>query len=485
MPIVKLYGPSGKILDRPIYKVVAPVKDNPFRYWLAPPDMWSPNPDFIVTFHSDGKQIDIFNDIETDPKVWGALNQIKNKITSYPKMVVPFQKKNQDVTPKDSMIADFAEDVLLNEIPSIDDKIHEMLDGILKGYCIQEIVYSGDLEHPRVDNMVGVYDILMRHQRRFGFTMENEMKMMTRQNMIPGEYVPKNKFIHFRFDPRNDNPYGNPLGNKIFWWWWIKKEIIKFWATFLDKFGQPTALGEYARGLGQPEIDELLNILQTIQTESSIVIPDDTKIRLLEATRTGSTDGYKQAIEYCDSQIIYCILGQEGTSSSKNVGSQARDETLQFEVTDPIIQGYCKNIETAINWQLVRFLVDINFGPQEGYPHFDIKHEKEEDTKKIAEELNAANELVDLPEDWTYKKLGVPKPSAGEAVIPKKQFGVSGFGNPSESEFSNPELVKEFAKRYSLEEIEQMAIDDYSKISGKALSRLIDELKKKQTTMML
>jgi phage gp29-like protein len=123
--------------------------------------------------------------------------------------------------------------------------------------------------------------------------------------------------------------------------------------------------------------------LERMVQDAVAVIDDDQSAQLIEAGgKTASSDLYKSLCEYCDTQISKGVLGQTLTTEmSSSGGSYGASQTHQ-EVRHDIISGDRKIVEGAMN-QLIRWIIDINFGPG-AYPKFSLYHEADVD-KPLAE----------------------------------------------------------------------------------------------------
>ncbi|MCL6630869.1 MAG: DUF935 domain-containing protein, partial [Armatimonadetes bacterium] len=137
--------------------------------------------------------------------------------------------------------------------------------------------------------------------------------------------------------------------------------ILRFWNIYLEKFGMPTAKGAYRRGMPKNQQDELLRVLDKIQQETAIVVPEDVTVELLEAHRGGEA-GYLAAIDFHNKQIAKAILGQTLTSDEgTRVGSLALAK-VHLDVLGFYIEKLRRDLEeTVMREQVIRRLVDLNF----------------------------------------------------------------------------------------------------------------------------
>lgn len=229
----------------------------------------------------------------------------------------------------------------------------DLLDALLKGFAVGEVMWE-----PRDGQMV-VADILARDQRRFVFDAEGRLRLLTWESMVHGEPVPERKFIVHRFQASRSNPYGLGLGNKIFWPVWFKREGIKFWLVFLEKFGSPTVVGKHAQGANEQAIDKLLEVIQQVSQETGIVVPDTTTVELLEASRQGGSDAYERMVRWCDEQMSEAVLGETLSTNIGQVGSRAASETHN-DVRGELTDADCDLLSDTLNETLCRWITELN-----------------------------------------------------------------------------------------------------------------------------
>ena len=293
-----------------------------------------------------------------------------------------------------------------------------MLFRSLTGYKPSEIMWDAS------EGDVWISEFRGRRPSRFVFGMDYALRMLTPSNMIDGEPVPDRKFVCLSYGGHDHNPYGLGLGYQLYWPVWFKKNGVRFWMTFAEKFGSPTAVGKYPSGTSDPDKDTLLAALSAIQQQTGIRIPDTMSIELLEAKRAGDAS-YETLCDYMDRCIAKVVLGQTLTSEaggSKGEGSYAlgkvhdavRGDILK---ADADLQCECNN-RTVVKW-----LVDYNF-PVSGrgaYPKVYRRTEPEADLKPLAERDKIL--LVDMglakrvPESYIEDAYNLPLAKDGERTI--------------------------------------------------------------------
>ena len=209
--------------------------------------------------------------------------------------------------------------------------------------------------------------------------------------------------------PVYELPHGQSDLRAAYKHWWSKEVILKFWNLYLEKFGMPTAKGTYRRGVSKDQQDELLRVLDKIQQETALVVPEDVTIELLEAQRSGDA-GYVTAIEFHNKQIAKAILGQTLTSDEgSRVGSLALAR-VHMDVLRFYLERLKRDLEeTVMREQLVRRLVEFNFGRAE-CPRFALGSLEERDLGLLGGLIGKliGGKVVAPDEPWIREQLGIP-----------------------------------------------------------------------------
>ncbi|WP_327752922.1 DUF935 family protein [Sphingobium sp. SJ10-10] len=232
--------------------------------------------------------------------------------------------------------------------------------------------------------MFDIVGMKVRHARRFRFDDEDRLRMLTPTNM-QGEILPERKFwVHSVGAADDDQPYGHGLAHWLYWPTLFKRNGIRFWNIFLDKFGTPTAKGTYPRGSSQTDINKLLMALQAIATDSGFVVPEGMAVELLNAARSGTGD-YHQLCLYMDAAIAKIVLSQ--TMTTDNGSSRSQGE-VHADVKLDVVKTDADDLTDSFSVQVARWWTDWNFGPDVAAPIVRRIVEEEEDTKANAETDN-------------------------------------------------------------------------------------------------
>ncbi|MGQ0622581.1 MAG: DUF935 domain-containing protein [Panacagrimonas sp.] len=256
-----------------------------------------------------------------------------------------------------------------------DRAFDRMLYGVFYGHGVAECIYSKE------GSQVLVTDIKPRKVRRFGYSPTGELKLLTMKNPL-GEVMPPKKFWTFAYGGDTaDEPYGLGLAHALYWPVFFKRNGLKFWLIFLEKFGQPTAVGKYPPNATPEEKKRLLGALGAIHTDGGIIVPEGMLIELLEAARSGTAD-YSALCDRMDNAIAKVILGQTATTQG-TPGKLGNDEA-QSNVAEDLIKATSDLLCQSFNRGPVRWLTEWNY-PGAVVPKVWRQTEPEEDLNDRAE----------------------------------------------------------------------------------------------------
>lgn len=401
------------------------------------------NPDPVLRTEAAGKGIKLYDEVDRDAHAGSVLQTRYLSIVGKEWSITPAQSARKAGRPastsREQAVADFVSQVLDN--CNFDQARLEILQAILYGYYVLEVMWKPQKGAIVIDRLIG------KHPRRFSFTEDRGLRLLTPQNTTEGEEVPNRKFVVFTFGD-SDNPYGKGLGRRLWWPVWFKKHGIKFWMIFLEKFGMPTIKGQYPPGTGSDQQQKLLEAIKAIQTDTGITMPDTMDIEFLEASRAG-TVSYEQLCEYMDKQVSKAVLGQ--TATTEGSPGKLGNEKAQEEVRQDIIEADADLLDTLMNQTLIRWLVDLNFPGGTGYPKIKTHAEAKPDLKERSDIDTTVVSNIGLPvgTQYFYETYGIPVPAEGEALVtPVKKTPAALPGQaPQFAEGDTPDWIERYLKQ--------------------------------------
>ena len=378
---------------------------------------------------------DLFKDMEDkDAHLFAVLQTRKNGVLARPHKIVAASD-----SPRDQNVASFVRNIL-DPLHGYEDALLGLLDALGKGFSVLEILWK--LEGGKV----GIEALKIRPQERFCFNTDGKLCLLplpystlsrrdesliasppsSPASLSPAsilaspstQIVPPRKFLHFTFCSTPESPYGTGLLVKAYWYYWFKKNNLKFWVLFNEKFGSPTIIGKYRLGAGEEERKRLHEVVASLQNDTGVTIPENVALEFLEAKRTGTINTYRDLADWCNDEMSKLVLGATlTTSEGRRSGSLALGQVHE-RVRSEYIESDARSLMGVINGQLIRWIVDFNFGADVPGPRFVIDTTDDEGLER---EIQMDQELVKmgvpLPLSYFYQRYKRPAPLAKERSL--------------------------------------------------------------------
>lgn len=351
-----------------------------------------------------GGDLVIYEQVLSDPEVKATFAQRQLAVTQCEWQVDAGGKRAIDRE---------AADALRENLEQIgwDNITTKMLFGLFYGYAVAELIYGVDGKRVVIDR------VAVRNRRRFRFGAAGDLRMLTQQSMFEGVPAEPPYFWHYQVGAdHDDEPYGLGLAHWLYWPVLFKRNGLKFWLIFLEKFGAPTGVGKYGPNATATEKTALLQAVQAIQTDAGIIMPEGMTVELLEAARSGTSD-YASLQAAMDATIQKVVLGQ--TASTQGTPGKLGNDELQGDVRKDIIKADADLICESFNLGPARWLTEWNF-PGAATPRVYRVTDEPEDLTARAERDTKVAQLGFRPSlkyvldtyggEWTEKV--VPEPLA-------------------------------------------------------------------------
>src|SRR3990172_4001609 len=387
---------------------IAAVGDDSFArslgYYSGPIQL---NPDPILQSQAGNRGIDLFTEMEDkDPNIFSDLQTRKLAVVGLDWEIIPASED-----PRDAAAAEFNGEVL-GGLRGFAGVLYGLLDAVGKGYAVSEALWAA-----RADGRIGIAAIKSRHQRRFLFDLDAGLRLLSDADSTQGTPVPPRKFLVHTFQGAHENPYGRGVLSRIYWYYWFKKNALKFWALYQEKFGSPTPVGKYPPGTDAEPRNRLLATLNALQQETGVIIPNTMTIEFLEAQQRGRLSSYDNFLDYLDRQCTKAILGQTlTTGEGARTGSLALGR-VHAEVRQDILEADAASLAEVLNGQLIHWLTDWNFQVT-AYPIFVFKVDPPEDlTSAVTRDRQLQAMGVPIPKSYVQRRYGIPDPEGDDDIL--------------------------------------------------------------------
>ena len=412
------------------------------------------------------RQMELFEEMESkDTHLFSQLQTRKLAVTGLDWEVQPF---SQDGT--DQEIAAFVEEQL-KELDGFSDNLMDILDAIGKGISFQEIEWEYRDGHVVVGNIEYV------HQKKFYYDTLTDALMLRTEAFPGGIPLPENKFIVHRYKARSGHPSRYGVLRVVAWMYLFKNYDLKDWVSFCEVYGMPLRLGTYDATASEKDKAALMDAIVRMGTDAAGIVPSGTDIRFIESNKQSSVDIYERLARFCDEQMSKAIVGQTLTSDSG--GSYAQSKTHN-DVRQDLTEADCKAVMETVRRDLIRPLVEFNFGVRAHVPYFVLNATDTDDLKETAEIVNTlAATGLEIPKSWLYKKFNIPAPEKGEETIGKAPAapGMQGMGQPGTGMFQGLRLKadgKEADGQRVLDRLEEAAVKQSSAFFRQMMSPVLE-----------
>ena len=465
----KRFSPEMAKSGRPIMAAVA-IRDVNDKFSSYPSDGLTPVKLARIFKEADAgdpfRQMELFEEMESkDTHLFSQLQTRKLAVTGLDWEVQPF---SQDGT--DQEIAAFVEEQL-KELDGFSDNLMDILDAIGKGISFQEIEWEYRDGHVVVGNIEYV------HQKKFYYDTLTDALMLRTEAFPGGIPLPENKFIVHRYKARSGHPSRYGVLRVVAWMYLFKNYDLKDWVSFCEVYGMPLRLGTYDATASEKDKAALMDAIVRMGTDAAGIVPSGTDIRFIESNKQSSVDIYERLARFCDEQMSKAIVGQTLTSDSG--GSYAQSKTHN-DVRKDLTEADCKAVMETVRRDLIRPLVEFNFGVRAHVPYFVLNATDTDDLKETAEIVNTlAATGLEIPKSWLYKKFNIPAPEKGEETIGKAPAapGMQGMGQPGTGMFQGLRLKadgKEADGQRVLDRLEEAAVKQSSAFFRQMMSPVLE-----------
>lgn len=419
-------------------------------------------PDDNILTGKAGGNYQVYREVLRDDQCASTFSQRRLAVVSKEWQVDPASESAQD-----KAAAEFIR--LQLENVNWDNITDGMLFSRWYGHGVGECIWGVD------GNQVILEDIRVRDRARFAYNEDRQLFLLDRAQY---KLMPDRKFwtINTGAD-HHDSPYGLGLAHYCYWPVFFKRNGIRFWLVFLEKFGMPTATGTIPAGMLDDAAfkTKALAALKAIASETAVLIPEGMEVTLLEAARGGSGtyDTMQQAM---DNAIAKIVVGQ--TASSQGTPGRLGNDDLQGDVRDELIKADSDLICQSFNRQVVRWLTEWNFPnakPPKVWriitPPEDLNARAERDAKIISLGYEPTEEYI----TETYGDGWVKK--AVQQGLPPD--GINGLPGQLAQEFAELGALASLklgnrADQVALAEAAQTFANNYEGVVGNRVQELLD-----------
>ncbi len=316
------------------------------------------------------RQMELFEELEEkDAHIFSCLQTRKLSVANLDYQVLP-PKSGREA----AKITQFVQESL--DRLELEQALIDLLDALGKGFSVLEIMWEVK------QGAVAPEKLAWRHQKWFRPEETGEgFRLLSDAEPIRGEYLPPDKFIIHQYRARSGVASRGGILRVVVWMYLFKHYAVKDWVSFAEVFGMPLRLGKYPAGSSENDREVLLQAVVNLAQDAAAIIPEGMSIEFVEAAKSASVNFYEGLARFCNQEISKAVLGQTLTTENVGSGSYALGKVHQ-EVRHDLMEADARALSQTITTQLVRPLVEYNFGPQSSYPNFNLLTSKSEPARE-------------------------------------------------------------------------------------------------------
>ena len=366
------------------------------------------NPDLLAL----GRGFDVYETMMSDAMVRAAINTKRFALLAKPWRVFPAEGKSA----RAAEMRDFVEDALRGmagpdgAARDFRQVLFQMMSAFYRGFSVAEMIWKLE-ERGRWAGRYTLAAIKAKSPKQIGFEVDDYLNVeaITSWTPVAGfTTVPREKCVLYIYNPHDELPYGDSDLRAVYKHWWSKDSLAKFWNLALQKYGMPMLFAQSSAN--GAESQRLLDLLGQVQQDASAIFPRDVTPQLLQSNMNADT--FVNAVDWHNQQIAQGILLQTLTSGEgRRSGSRALG-MVHFNVLLFALENAKADIEAAVNTQIVKPLVEYNFGEVGAAltPRFSLGGIDEKDISQLATAYNVllTHGVVGNREQAVREAFGLP-----------------------------------------------------------------------------
>ena len=378
---------------------------------------------------------DIYDRMLDDAHVKASISQLKSRILSKPRDVLP-----ADSSEEAQRVTDRVREVLSSKI-DLDKALRYLLRAITHKWAVVEVVW-------KEEGGSFVPDRLKRHPQD-GFSVGEEGTL----HLSPqGEPAPPFKFLLHVHDDTPTRPHGRSILQAAYWPWRFKQMGFEFWSTALDKVGVPSlaALAE-----GAANLDEVAQDLSRLASGSSTAMKGVESLKTVGGGGAGDT-GFETYMSFCNAEISKAIQTSTLTMEAERGGRERGDTTVHETQAEDVSKRVARDLEETVTETIVEWVAFMEFGEQgrELKPTFRFDFSDEADWEQIVDAMEQGLPLSHRRLEQDYNLPLPDEDDPDDAFVSPSLAGQSLFGDDQGKK--KAERSFEFAGRTELQDHQEL-----------------------------
>jgi len=330
-------------------------------------------------------------------------------------------------TEEEEKIKEFIEFNLF-ELIDFDQFIEEALTFLEFGHSVFEVVYRPQIKHLVFPNTITLKKISFIDPKTIEeWNVKRDGDLESLRQCADGDLsvdvtVEADKLMTFAINKEGANFEGRSLLRPIYGNWKRKQQFLKIKAMGIERSSMGTPIGVLPKGNNDGQRKNLQSILAAFisHQRSTVVVPNGTEVKNFDLSF--DAQAVENSIEkerLGMSQAFLAGFMELGNNSGS--GSFALSNNL-MNIFFGSIQLYANKIAYRINQDIIKTLVDVNFGERATYPKLRASNITDKIGKDFVEQISMLTDKGylrpnDTTKEFIRKKLNLPESDLEEEEI--------------------------------------------------------------------
>jgi hypothetical protein len=278
--------------------------------------------------------------------------------------------------------------IMLDQLdPSFEDSLWNMLDAIVFGHKVGELVY--EIRKDRLD----LAHLKVKPSRSIAFVVDDKINVLGILGDLYGigtitldsqqaVFLPREKFAILTFRPKDSDPRGTSLLRPAYDPWWRKTQLKPEYMKYMAQFASPSVIGYTPEDSTLEDADtadttigqdpdaadptkltpEEAMVVTLIKWRNGVAaaFPGGAKVDLVQSTGDGAA--FLNAIGECNLEITKGILTQQLATEEGQFMARAA-ATVHQDVLDTLIRQGKRHLVKMIKHDILERWIAYNWGP--------------------------------------------------------------------------------------------------------------------------
>lgn len=295
------------------------------------------------------------------------------------------------------------------------------------GFSVNEIVWepSGSASNA----MMRPHAFLHQHPGLFSFSQLGHLMLSgNRTGISRATPAEENKYVLMRKPGLYSNPFGDSVIFALRFLYYFKKDALKSWVRFADKYGFPLAVIKLMQqlindttGAKDQVIAQEIELLRGLTDDNGVVLAHGEELEFIQRQAGQSQSPHKELVTWMSSEEIRMLLGSTLSMMEAEFGTRAQAETHQ-DTSAIRLKPMARKLARAVTRGAVDAFMRVNYGPAAvGRVWYEMDTDESIDVQQAIEIINTATGNGVMIRETQFRQwLGLETPEDGEAVIAGK-----------------------------------------------------------------